>query len=231
MLETVENKVKKYAIKKFVKSDYLKQTTNLLHLTILTFLTKSVFNFLITSRIRFNIYLLDMLFSIIVTIIFSLYSPFFYNLLEYVFKNEVDSLSQYVISNLWEEGWAFFEYWKVRILGSLGIFSIFILFFIEINSTMIQEFILHTMISSAIVDYIYKYKFNQVTVKENKGDKVKENIEIKEEIKEQEILKRVLSTSIMMESYFPDDFTVNTENRENNELSYSFLEDYKKKLD
>jgi len=73
MLESVENKVKKYAIKKFVKSDYLKQTTNLLHLTILTFLTKSVF----TSRIRFNIYLLDMLFSIIVTIIFSLYSPFF----------------------------------------------------------------------------------------------------------------------------------------------------------
>jgi hypothetical protein len=220
MLERVENKVKKYAIKKFVKSDYLKQTTNLLHLTILTFLTKSIFNFLITSRIRFNIYLLDMIFSIIITIIFSLYSPFFYNLIEYIFKNEIDSLSQYVISNFWEEGWAFFEYWKVRILGTLGLLCIFILFFIEINSQMIQEFILHTMISSAVVDYIYKQKDNvdKIEKKENKEQ---------EQEQEQEILKRVISTPNMMESYFPDF----SDKKENNELSYSFLEDYKNKLD
>ena len=226
MLERVENKVKKYAIKKFVKSDYLKQTTNLLHLTILTFLSKSIFNFLITSRIRFNIYLLDMIFSIIITIIFSLYSPFFYNLIEYIFKNEIDSLSQYVISNFWEEGWAFFEYWKVRILGTMGLLCIFILFFIEINSQMIQEFILHTMISSAIVDYIYKYKFIQNNQKDKKDEKI-EKEEDKEQEQEQEILKRVISNPNMMESYFPGF----SDKKENNELSYFFLEDYKNKLD
>ena len=42
---------KKYALKKFVKSDYLKETTSILPLTILTFITRSIFNFLITSRL------------------------------------------------------------------------------------------------------------------------------------------------------------------------------------
>lgn len=222
MLENVEKKVKNYAIKKFVKSDYLKQTTNLLHLTVLTFLTKSIFNFLITSRIRFNIYIIDSIFSIAVTIVFSLYSPFFYNLLEYIFKNEIDGFSQYIITNFWEEGWVFYDYWKNRILGSIGLFFIFLLFFIEINSVMIQEFILHTMISSAIVDAIYKYKFHNLQREQKEVKDREEKEKEKEEQKEQEILKRVLSKSYMMESYFPNENKSSSENL----LNFSYMEDY-----
>ena len=124
-----------------------------------------------------------MFFSIIITITFTLLSPFFYNLFNYSIENEVNEFSKYLIDSFWSEGWLFFEYWKVRILGSLGIFVYILLFFIEINSKMIQDFIIHTMISSAIVDYIYKLK------------------EVKNET---EPKTRVLSSMNMIESYSPD---------------------------
>ena len=147
-------KAKKYAIKKFVKSDYLKETTSILPLTLMTIVTRSIFNFLITSRMKTEVYLIDFTFSLFVTVFFSLYSPYLYNLFNKNFKEDVDDFSKFVIDSFWNEGWIFFEYWKVRILGTLGLFIIFILFFIEINSKMIQEFIIHTMVSSAIVDYL-----------------------------------------------------------------------------
>ena len=174
-------KAKKYAIKKFVKSDYLKETTSILPLTLLTIITRAVFNFLITSRLKTDVYLLDFTFSLFITVFFSLYSPFLYNLFNKNIKEEVDDFSKYIIESFWREGWIFFEYWKVRILGTSGVLIIFILFFIEINSRMIQEFIFHIMISSAIVDYITNIKI------EKDAPKV-----------------TVLDKNIMIESYFPE---------------------------
>jgi len=174
-------KAKKYAIKKFVKSDYLKETTSILPLTLLTIVTRAVFNFLITSRLKTDVYLVDFTFSLFITVFFSLYSPFLYNLFNKNIKEEVDDFSKYIIESFWREGWIFFEYWKVRILGTSGVLIIFILFFIEINSRMIQEFIFHIMISSAIVDYITNIKI------EKDAPKV-----------------TVLDKNIMIESYFPE---------------------------
>ncbi len=47
-------------------------------------------------------------------------------------------------------------------MGTLGISLIFILFFVEINSLMIQEFIFHTLISSIIIELI-TMKINEDT--------------------------------------------------------------------
>ena len=147
-------KAKGFALKKIVKSDYLKETTSILPLTLMTITTRGIFNFLITSRLKTDIYLVDFLFSLFITVFFTLSSPYLYNVFNKSWKNEIDDFSKNVINSFWLEGWVFFEYWKVRILGTTGMVTIFILFFVEINSRMIQEFIFHTMVSSAIVDYI-----------------------------------------------------------------------------
>lgn len=187
----VTRKFKKYVLKQFVQSNYLQETSVILPLTLLTFITKSIFNFLITSRLKTNYYIFDMIVSINTTIIFTLLSPFFYNLFIYTLNNEVNDFTKYIIKSFSTEGWTFYEYWKTRILGSLGIFAILLLFFVEINSNMIQIFILHTMISSSIVDYIYNYK---------PKSKLKELKESKEP-KEEQPKTKVLSSMNMIESY------------------------------
>lgn len=188
MFNKVTKKFKKYALKQFVKSDYLQETSVIIPLTGLTFVTRAAFNFLITSRLKTDYYIFDMLVSVFTTIIFTLLSPFFYNLFIYTLENEVNDFTKYVINAFWTEGWIFFEYWKTRILGSLGVFTIFLLFFIQIDSSMIQTFILHTMISSAIVDYIC----NTQTTSET-------NTPVESPPK-----TKVLSSMNMIESYYPD---------------------------
>ena len=77
MFKKATKKFKKYALRQFVKSEYLQENSVILPLTILTFATRSIFNFLITSRLKTEYYVLDMFVSIITTIFFTLLSPFF----------------------------------------------------------------------------------------------------------------------------------------------------------
>tara|TARA_R110002153_G_scaffold272745_1_gene441937 strand:- start:930 stop:1619 length:690 start_codon:yes stop_codon:yes gene_type:complete len=179
---------KKYALKKFVKSDYLKDTTTILPLTILTIFTRGIFNFLITSRLKTDLYFIDLPISVGITVFLTLSSPFLYNLFEKSFKTESDDLSTYVINSFYKDGWVFLEYWKTRILGTSGIVIILTLFFVEINSRMIQEFIFHTLISSSLVDYINRSEgINK--------DRNKDNLTVR--------IKR-LSSPNMIESYYPE---------------------------
>ena len=177
-------KAKGFAIKKFVKSDYLKETTTILPLTLMTITTRGIFNFLITSRLKTNVYIIDASVSLVITVFFTLSSPYLYNIFNKSLKSELDDFNKNIINSFWLEGWNYFEYWKVRIMGTAGFVTIFILFFVEINSRMIQEFIFHTMISSAIVDYITN--INQI-VKEKNSPKV-----------------RNLSSFKIIESYSPE---------------------------
>lgn len=159
--DKLTKKAKNYALKKFVASDYLRDVSAVLPLTLITILTKFVFNFLITSRLTTNNYFIDFGTSIIVNVSFTLLSPFFYNLITYILHNEVNEFVKNVIDNLHTTGWVYFEYWKTRILGISGISIIIILFFVEINSRWIQEFIFHTMICSIIVDNILYLKLKR----------------------------------------------------------------------
>jgi hypothetical protein len=153
-------KIKNYALKKIIKSEHLRETTSIIPLTLAMICTRGIFNFLITSRLKTGIYLLDFIFSLFVTVAFALSSPFIYNFYSHILENETKIFSTHVIDSFWNEGWDYFEYWKIRILGSLGVFLIFLFFFIEINSLIIQEFIFHSMISSLIIEYI-NYKMNE----------------------------------------------------------------------
>lgn len=200
--DKIVKKAKKYALKKFVKSDYLKETTSILPLNLITIVSRSIFNFLITSRMKTDIYLIDFSFSLCVTVIFSLYSPYLYNLFNKVLKEDVDDFSKFVIDSFWVEGWEFFEYWKSRILGTLGIMCILLLFFIEINSRMIQEFILHFMVSSAIVDYLNNIHEEKDTPTHTPTAKILEKTEIIEPYYPEQKLKQSASMDyLIIEDY------------------------------
>ena len=237
MLTNLESKVKKYFTKRLVRSDYIKDTTTFLHLSLLSFFTRTIFNFFITYRLQTNIYVVDIIFSICVTIFFSLSAPFFYTMMNRMLKDDADDFSKVVIEKFWKEGWVFFDYWKVRILTSFSIFCILILCFVEVNSYMIQEFMGHTLVSGAIVDYINKYRDRKRAEQEKKErrEKRKERREkgeiLKDESdsesekefdKEEQVLTRVLSKSQILETYSPP----TNKPKFDDTLDFSVMDDY-----
>ncbi len=130
-------------------------------------------------------------------------------------KTDADDFSRYLIEKFWKEGWEYFEYWKVRILTSVSLFGIILLCFIDINSYMIQEFIGHTLISSAIVDTINKYRL------------IKDKDEVKRE--DEHIATRVISAPEIRE-YSPERKpifkNVRQVYKEENKFDFSIMEDY-----
>ena len=159
-------------------------------------------------------------------------------------KDDADDFSKLVIEKFWKEGWVFFDYWKVRILTAFSIFCIIILFFVEVNSYMIQEFMGHTLVSSAIVDYINKYRDRKraeqekkerkqkkremrekgVIVEESDSEENESDENEKESEKEQQVLTRVLSKSQILETYSPP--TGKPKPKFNDTLDFSIMDDY-----
>ena len=199
--KTLTNK----ALKKFVKSDYLRDTTSILPLTLLTLFARGIFNFLITSRIKTNYIFLDFPLSVSVTVLLTLFSPILYNHISKTYDKEIKVFSKNVIDSYYTQGWIFIEIWKSRILGSIGMFTILILFFVEINSFIIQEFIFHTMISSIIVDYLTSDKRN-------------------DEMDDGNIVK-VIETPKKIDSYKSFD-DINLTEKDVNILDYQIIQDY-----
>lgn len=142
-----------YALDKFVKSDYLRNNTNILPLSGITMVIRSLFNFLIMSRLHTGIKYIDFPLSVCITIILSLTTPLYYDVISYIWESDILKFTNIVVDNLWhKDGWTFFELWKGRILGFIGMTCIIALFFVEVTSSMIQEFILHMMICGAITE-------------------------------------------------------------------------------
>lgn len=210
------------ALDKFVKSEYLRDTTSILPLMLLTTMIRSIFNFLIISRIRTEIYLIDFCVSIIVTITLAFLSPYIYNHIAKMYDTEIKNFSQLVIDSYWIEGWTFIERWKTIILGSLGIFIILILFVIELNSYMVQEFIFHTLISSAIIDYLTQLKDR---LQKNQTRISNSPLAVKVIEKPSAVLSRANSSyknlSVLEDSPIPQ--------LKSSKIDYVYVEDYKSK--
>lgn len=153
------------AIERFIKSDYLTETVTILPLTLITILVRAIFNFLITSRIYTSYFILNFIMNLIVTVSLSLCSPIIYIGFHRTYEEELKEFSKIVLDSVWLEGWIFIDQWKNRIFGSLGIMTVIVLFFIEVNSRMIQEAIIHTIISSMIIDYLTNRSVSDTKVK------------------------------------------------------------------
>jgi hypothetical protein len=219
--------VKQYAVKKLVKSDYLKETTSIVPLTLISMCCKSVLNFLLFYRIQTKNFIIDSIFSLFLTVTLSLFSPLIGNVFSQLLKVQLDDFSQHLIDNFYNEGWSYYEYWKNRIFLFIGTSTVFLLFFIEVNSFMIQELIIHTMLSSFITDRIFQYTNNMRKLEEKttifydidplesyiSSDSNKEIIQYKEKIPEKmNISKKNMNKNI-------------TKNNRKN-LEFSFFEDY-----
>lgn len=232
----VTNNLSSLALNKFIKSDYLRDTTSILPLTFLTIFIRASLNFLIVSRIHFNLYLLDFIFSIFITVVLAFFSPYIYHHIEKSYDEEIKHFSKLVIDSYWDEGWSFIERWKSIILGSSGVFIIFSLFFIEINSSMIQEFIFHTMLSSIIIDHLTKLK-ESIRMRKLKKDDSPIVIRIKEKPSNVLLRADLSYNNLELLSNTQEPVTERKEKRENDlnsdvmknvPFNYSFIEDYKK---
>ena len=166
------NNFKSYALDKFIKSEYLRNTSNIIPLTLITTLIRVIINFLLITRIKTNIYLIDFTISTLTTIILSLSTPLFYDTISYIWKNDILFFTNLAIDNLWDEdGMDFFEMWKSRILGSIGLLIIILLFFVEITSRIIQEFIVQMMITAVVTDKLNIYFVNLIEEKKKNSSK------------------------------------------------------------
>lgn len=207
------------ALNKLVKSEYLRDTTSILPLTLLTILIRGSFNFLIVSRLRTENYWFDFPFSVFVTVVLTLFSPRIYNNISRTYDDEIKMFSQSVIDSYWTEGWEYIETWKGRIFGTIGISSIILLRFIDINSLMIQEFIFHTMISSVIVDYL-----SNISEVDKKYEEIKED----KKLSKTDSRVKIIETPKKIESYSN---LISLENENINEcmektLKYEIINDY-----
>lgn len=147
-----------YALDKFIQSKYLRNNANTVPLTLLATILRGIINFLIISRLYTNVWGVDFLIGLCLTITLTLISPLFYDTLLYLWEEDILYFTNIIIDNLWDkDGLEFFETWKTRILGSLSVLIIIILFFVEINSRMIQEFLVHMLITGFIVDQSNQY--------------------------------------------------------------------------
>lgn len=205
------SRFRSYALDKFIKSEYLRNTTNIIPLSLLTTLIRIIINFLIISRIKTGVYLIDFSVSIITTIILSLLTPLFYDTISYLWQNDVLFFTNIVIDSLWGiDGPQFYELWKSRILGTIAVSTVTLLFFVEVNSYMIQEFIVHLSITGYITDKLNIYILKLIEKKELNNCLESKNIRTSPLQ-----AKFILPSQIeIMESYNP------------NNKEYIFIEDY-----
>lgn len=156
--EAVKNKLvqkaKKYAVNKIVDSDYLRDSSSVIPLTLVSIATRSVFNFLITWRICSGNRLADFFITLGVNVVFTVLSPMFNNVITKMLEAEAKDFMDNVIINFKTHGWVYFDMWKNRILGVTGTSIIIVLCFVDIDSLWIQETIVNMMITTIIVDYL-----------------------------------------------------------------------------
>ncbi len=162
------NNFKSYALNKFIKSEYLRNTTNIIPLTLISTFIRIIINFLIISRIKTQNYVVNFIISTSTTIILSLMTPLFYDTICYIWENDVLFFTNIVVDNLWNDHEGdFLEMWKSRVFGSIAVLIFISLFFIEITSRSIQEFIVQILITGYITDNLNNYFLMLIQEKNN----------------------------------------------------------------
>jgi len=154
-----------YAYESLLRSKFALEKLNIIPISLVSIMIRTVFNFLLFSRLVTGIHWLDFMISMIVTIFMTLLSPFFYSAVknyEEVFTRHTNN----VVNNfLGPNGWEYIDNIKNMIIFSLGILSLIVLQFVQINSRYLQEVIIHTLITGYVSDKILNFINNISLIK------------------------------------------------------------------
>lgn len=152
----------KYALKKFVRSEFAQSKANIIPLTITSLLIRLVFNSLLSHRLRTSIWYLEMMTNICVNVGISLASPIFYAFAESqndyfagITRNITETLMKpsdkpvYIWSNMYFSG---------LVMVGIGYLSM-----VEITSVYLQVQLIQMLISGWIIDLIsyIRYRYSR----------------------------------------------------------------------
>ena len=146
-----------YAYKNFMKSKFARNQLNVVPLSIASLTLRSIVGYFVISRFRSGIYWLDFLISMIMTIIITLLSPAFYLSVQSHEEKFMAYTNSFVDNFMGPHGWEYIDGIKNRFLFIGGFFLLITLQLVEINSRMIQEFIIHTVITGYISDKLNQF--------------------------------------------------------------------------
>jgi hypothetical protein len=146
-----------YAYEKFMRSNYTREKINSIPLIVLTLVIRIVFNFLIVRSLKSEIWWIDFIVSITITVITTLLSPFIYVSIE-VHKDIFKKYTEIFIENfLGPNGYEYLEMVKNVIMFIIAVSMIIVLQFVEISSRYIQYLIIHAMITGGISDLFQRW--------------------------------------------------------------------------
>ena len=146
-----------YAYESFFRSEFARTKINAIPISIVSLIIRSILNFLIFSRLQTGIWWLDFPISAMVTIIITLFSPFFYKSIAVHESFFMHYTNIFIDRFLGPGGWEYVDNLKNGLLVLLGVVAIIILEFVKVESRELQQIIIHTLITGLITDQIQKY--------------------------------------------------------------------------
>ncbi len=141
--------LKTYAINTALTSDYAKRTYDMLPTWILSYVLRTFVDFAIFYRLYTGNYLVNLMMSVFVSVVVTMASPFFYDLV-WQYKDNIQKFTNHVVKNM---SWDYFYKWKTRISLTTASILIFILYmdWIVVTNWWIIECIIHTVVCGFIL--------------------------------------------------------------------------------
>lgn len=146
-----------YAYESFFRSKFAREKINTIPMSVVSMITRTIANFLVFSRLRTGYHWFDFIMSMIITVLITVFSPFFYTSVKAHEESFMKYTNIFVDNFLGPNGWEYVENIKNRIVLALGITVLIILQFVEINSRYLQELIIHTLITGYVSDQILQW--------------------------------------------------------------------------
>lgn len=158
-------KVGKYAWGRFATANVTRNYANMIPLMIVSMIIRMFVNWILFYRLRSGRWFLDFCIAIVISVFTSVISPFFYAIAETkkkellkITNNTLDHLFGIQPTSSGQIGWAYLLDMRNKIFLCICCFLLIVLQFVEITSYDIQEFIIHLLISSWIVDKFQQWQ-------------------------------------------------------------------------
>jgi hypothetical protein len=144
-----KQKLKKYALKTALKSDYARRTYDVLPTWIVSYVLRNFVDFVLYYRIITQYYLLNLGIAIIISIMVTMASPFFYDVV-WQYKGHIQKFTDHIVNHM---SWNYYFTWRNRFVLIAASVVIMILYmdWIIITNWWVIECIIHTLVCGFIL--------------------------------------------------------------------------------